>query len=136
MPTRIQLAQTPAERQGCPIGAEVPWTLLRENLGLVAAGAAVALLARAVAVSALLNLIKPLGRPTSARWQNLLVGGVSDSPAAGLLVVHGTGRGLDPVQNSAISSWSAVSRSRIGASRGRLGGIWERARGPRDRGGG
>jgi len=69
------------------IGAEVPWALLRANLGLVAAGTAVALLARAVCVYGLMNLVKPFSRPVSLRWQHLLVwGGLRGAVAIALIL--------------------------------------------------
>ena len=69
------------------IGATVPWAVLGANLGLVLAGAVVALLARAVAVYGLLALLRPLGRPISLAWQHLLVwGGLRGAVALALLL--------------------------------------------------
>ncbi|HVA21542.1 MAG TPA: sodium:proton antiporter [Candidatus Micrarchaeia archaeon] len=69
------------------IGATVPWAVLGANLGLVLAGAAVALLARALAVYGLFALLRPLGRAISLRWQHLLVwGGLRGAVALALLL--------------------------------------------------
>ena len=68
------------------IGAAVPLRLLWAQLPLVVAGAAIVLLARAVTVYALLNLIRRVTR-TPAAWQHLLVwGGLRGAVAVALVL--------------------------------------------------
>ncbi len=82
------------------IGATVPWMVLGHNLGLVLAGVAVALLARAAAVYGLFALLRPLGRPISLAWQHLLVwGGLRGAVALALLLsIAPDARGLSTVR--------------------------------------
>jgi CPA1 family monovalent cation:H+ antiporter len=69
------------------IGATVPLPTLVDHLGLVAAGAALVLVARAAMVYGLLALVRPLGRPISLRWQHLLVwGGLRGAVAVALVL--------------------------------------------------
>jgi len=68
------------------IGAAVPLRLLWAQLPLVVAGAAIVLLARAVTVYGLLNLIRRVTR-TPAAWQHLLVwGGLRGAVAVALVL--------------------------------------------------
>ncbi len=75
------------------IGASAPWNTLLNHFGLVVAGAALALAARAITVYGLLSTLRGLGRPIPLRWQHLLVwGGLRGAVAVALalsLGVHG-----------------------------------------------
>jgi CPA1 family monovalent cation:H+ antiporter len=77
------------------IGAEVPWSILLANLGVVAAGTLLVLIARAATVYTLLGLLHPLGRPIGWRWQHLLVwGGLRGTVAVALLLSLPTDDGV------------------------------------------
>jgi len=77
------------------IGAQVPWSVLAANLGVVVAGTLLVLVARAATVYTLLALLHPLGRPISWRWQHLLVwGGLRGTVAVALLLSLPTGDGV------------------------------------------
>ncbi|MDQ6900095.1 MAG: cation:proton antiporter [Candidatus Dormibacteraeota bacterium] len=75
------------------IGLAVPLPQLLAAAGLVLAVAAIALCARAAAVYAVLNLLRPLGQSVPLRWQHLLVWGGLRGAIAVALVLSLQGRG-------------------------------------------
>ncbi len=75
------------------IGLAVPLPQLLAAAGLVLAVAAIALFARAAAVYAVLNLLRPLGQSVPLRWQHLLIWGGLRGAIAVALVLSLQGRG-------------------------------------------
>jgi Na+:H+ antiporter len=69
------------------IGISVPMNALLDKVWVVVGAVFVVLLARAVTVYGLLNLLRPLGRPINLRWQHLIVwSGLRGAIAVALLL--------------------------------------------------
>lgn len=81
------------------IGIDVPWRVVASQPGAVLAGAAIAFVARAVAVYGLTNLLRPFERHVSLHWQHVLVvGGIRGAVAVALLLSLGSSPSFDTVR--------------------------------------